>query len=303
MEYLAKNKVKDFFRPHPDLDDWGGFGDWLAIDGSGKLEGGTAKDLIGTAHYANNAGIMTRTAVLLGKESDAAKYRKLRENIVEAFQNRFITPHGLLAGGTQTAYVLALHFGLVPEAARAVAVRELVRNIERNGMHLSTGFVGTPYLLHVLEAAGHVETAYKLLEQETFPSWLFPVKNGATTIWERWDGWTQEKGFQGSFNHCAYGAVGDWMVSTVAGLELDPITPGYKKIVFKPRPGGTLTWAAASLKTGHGKAGIRWELMENELRLDLAVPEGSTAVLSLPQEWTTGKTSFEAGKHRVVASK
>ena len=305
MNYLAKNKVKDFIRAHPDVDGWGGFGDWLALDGSGRTDGGTAKDLIGTALYANNADILARASELLGKKAEAAKYRKLHGNIVKAFQKRYITPDGLLADGTQTSYVLALHFGLVPEAVRATAARELVRKIERNGTHLATGFVGTPYLLHALEANGQLDTAYKLLEQETFPSWLFPVKNGATTIWERWDGWTPDKGFQdkgmNSFNHYAYGAVGDWMVSTVAGLELDPAVPGYKKILFKPRPGGTITWAEATLKTPHGKAAIRWKLKGAELHLDLTVPAGCTASLSLPEKFKTGQKTFTAGTHRVIA--
>lgn len=305
MGYLAKNKVKNFIRAHLDLDSWGGFGDWLALDGSGRVEGGTSKDLIGTAFYANNAAIMARTSELLGKKEAAVRYRKLHDSIVKAFQKRFITPDGLLSGGTQTAYVLALHFNLVPEKVRATSARELVRSIERNGMHLATGFVGTPYLLHVLEATGHIDVAYKLLEQESFPSWLFPVKHGATTIWERWDGWTPDKGFQdtgmNSFNHYAYGAVGDWMVSTVAGLELDPIKPGYKQILFKPRPGGTITRAEATLKTQHGRAGIRWKLKGNELHLDLAIPAGCQGTLSLTDGWKTGSKVFGQGKHRVVA--
>jgi alpha-L-rhamnosidase len=303
MDFLAQNKVKDFIRAHPDKDNWGGFGDWLALDGSGKLEGGTAKDLIGTAHYANNADIMAKTAELLGKATDVKKYRTLHGNIVEAFRNRYITPDGLLAGGTQTAYVLALHFGLVPPASRANAARELVRSIEGNGLHLATGFVGTPYLLHVLEATGHLDVAYKLLEQETFPSWLFPVKNGATTIWERWDGWTPEKGFQdkgmNSFNHYAYGAVADWMVSTVAGLEIG--APGYKKIVFKPRPGGTITWAEAKLKTPGGDASIRWEKKGDVVDLQLTVPEDSEGALSLPDGWKTDVTLFAPGSYQVKA--
>jgi alpha-L-rhamnosidase len=308
MNFMAEHTVKDFIRSHPDVVNWnafggGGFGDWLALDGSGKTEGGTAKDLIGTAHYANDADIMARTAKLLGKKDDARKYRELHGKIVEAFANRFVTPAGLVAGATQTAYVLALHFGLVPRKARAAAARELVRNIELNGTHLGTGFVGAGYLLHALEATGHIDTAYKLLEQETFPSWLFPVKNGATTIWERWDGWTPDKGFQtpsmNSFNHYAYGAVGDWMVSTVAGLEIG--APGYKEILFKPRPGGSITWAEARLRTLQGEAGIHWELKGKTLHLKLTVPRGSTATLSLPKGWKSGKTAFTTGTHKVVA--
>jgi alpha-L-rhamnosidase len=303
MDYLARHKVKDHIRAHPDVDSWGGFGDWLALDGSGRTEGGTAKDLIGTAHYANDARILAETAQLLGKPDEARKYRELHGKIVEAFRNRYITPDGLLACGTQTAYVLALHFDLVPPQARATAARELVRSIERNGMHLATGFVGAAYLLHVLEAHGYLDVAYKLLEQETFPSWLFPVKNGATTIWERWDGWTPEKGFQdksmNSFNHYAYGAVGDWMISTVAGLEI--AEPGYGKILFKPRPGGTITWAEAKLLTPRGEATIRWELSGRTLNLHLTVPPGSEAILSLPEGWTTASTAFNSGTHQIAA--
>jgi alpha-L-rhamnosidase len=307
MEYLAtdKIKVKDFIRGHPDLDHWVGFGDWLALDGGKITEGVTPKDLIGTAMYANSAGIMADAAELLGKAADAKKYRELHGKIVQAFRNRYVTPDGLVVGNTQTGYVLALHFGLIPPALRAKAAAELVRLIKRNGLHLATGFVGTPYLLHVLEATGHLDVAYALLEQETFPSWLFPVKNGATTIWERWDGWTPDKGFQdkgmNSFNHYAYGAVGDWMVSTVAGLEIGEV--GYRKILFKPRPGGTITWAEANLRTPQGDAAIRWELKDGALEVDLTVPAGSEAELSLPPGWKTEARALTAGMHKIVAAR
>ena len=303
LDYLAEHKVKDHIRSHPEKDEWGGFGDWLALDGSGRTEGGTPKELIGTAFYANGVDIVAKTAALLGHTEDASRYRALHREIVKAFAARFITPEGHVIGGTQTGYVVALHFGLMPEALRANAANELVRLITRNGYHIGTGFVGTPYIQHVLEATGHLDTAYKLLEQETFPSWLFPVKNGATTIWERWDGWTPEKGFQdvgmNSFNHYAYGAVGDWMVSTVAGLQFDPAKPGYKQILFKPRPGGTLTWAEARQQTPHGETSIRWELKDGQLMLDLVVPEGATATLSPPDEWDHPTEVLPAGKHQI----
>lgn len=305
MAYLEKEKVLGFIRCHPEKDGWGGFGDWLALDGSGRIDGGTPKDLIGTAFYAHNADILAQTAKLLDHSDDASRWRALHQNIVQAFRNRFVTPDGLIAAGTQTAYVLALHFHLVPEVVRSVTARQLVRLIELNGWKLGTGFVGTPYLLHVLEATGHLDVAYRLLEQEAFPSWLFPVKNGTTTIWERWDGWTPEKGFQdkgmNSFNHYAYGAVGDWMVSTVAGLEA--AAPGYKEILFKPRPGGSLTHAEARLHTPHGETAIRWELKDQTLQLQLTVPQGTMATLSLPPGWSASKTSLEPGTHALQAVK
>lgn len=307
MEFLAAHKVKQFIRCHPDIDSWGGYGDWLALDSSGFTEGGTAKDLIGTAMYANDADLMARIAGLLGKEEDARRYRQLHGDIVAAFRRRFVTPDGLVTGGTQTAHVLALHFGLVPEEGRANAAKELVRLIERNGRHLGTGFVGTPYLLDVLEKSGHLDIAYALLEQETFPSWLFPVKNGATTIWERWDGWTPEKGFQdkgmNSFNHYAYGAVGAWMVSAVAGLELDPEEPGYRHIFFKPRPGGSIAWAEARLATPQGEAGIRWDLQGEALKLDLLVPPGSRASLRLPTGFSGAPDTLAPGRHVLTAAR
>lgn len=311
MEFIAHHRSRGFIRNHPDLKLDGGFahngiGDWLALDGSGKTEGGTPRDLIGTAFYAYDAQIMANVAEILGRTDDAKKYRVLHEQIVAAFRRRFVTPEGLIAAGTQTAHVLALHFGLVPDEACATTARELVRDIESRGFHLSTGFVGTPYLLETLEKHGYLDTAYKLLEQETFPSWLFPVKNGATTIWERWDGWTPDKGFQdkgmNSFNHYAYGSVGAWMVQSVAGLDLDPDEPGYRRVIFRPRPGGTIIWAETSLKTPFGLASIRWELKDSELHLDLTVPRDSHATLSLPNGFTAQlPADLPPGAHSFIA--
>jgi len=301
MEYLSTDKVKDGIRCHPEKDSWGGFGDWLALDGK-DVFGHTRKDLIGTAFYANNARILAETAALLGKSEDESKWKSLRQEIVTAFQKRFVTPDGLIAGSTQTSYVLALHFDLLPESSRGTAAGELVSMLKARDYHLSTGFVGTPYLLHVLEKSGHLDVAYRLLEQETYPSWIFPVKNGATTIWERWDGWTPERGPQdkgmNSYNHYAYGAVGDWMVSTVAGLEIG--APGYKQILFKPRPGGSITSASAKLETPHGMVSIAWKLEDDALKLDLEVPTGCEARLDLPSEYENPTTHFAAGQHKVA---
>lgn len=301
--YLSTTRSKNLIRCHPDLPGFQGYGDWLALDGSGSLFGATPLDLIGTAFLAYDLELMQKIAVVLEKADDADRFGRLHSEVVAAFRHRFVTPEGLLAASTQTAYVLALHFGLLPEHARPVAAGELVRKIKANGFHLGTGFVGTPYLLDVLEAAGHLDLAYKLLEQETFPSWLFPVKNGATTIWERWDGWTPDKGFQdkgmNSFNHYAYGAVGAWMVRSVAGLELDPEAPGYRRVIFRPRPGGTLTWALAEFESQYGKIGIRWEIRERgELSVELTIPSGVEAVFDGPEEFTAIIPALSEGRHR-----
>ncbi len=305
MDFMAQHRCQEHIRSHPDVDSWGGFGDWLALDGGGKTEGITPRDLIGTAFYAYDAELMAKIARVLGREDEAKRFDELHQKVVAAFRRRFVTEDGLLAAGTQTAYVLALRFGLVPEKARLNAVRELVRDIEKREFHIATGFVGTPYILDVLEEAGHLDIAYKLLEQKTFPSWLFPIQNGATTIWERWDGWTPEKGFQdkgmNSFNHYAYGAVGAWMYRSVAGLDLDPAEPGYAHIIFRPRPGGSLTWAEASLESPHGKVGIRWKLDGGNLKVTLTVPENTRATFVAPAGYSVAQSSFGPGIHRVVA--
>ncbi|PAW79494.1 MAG: hypothetical protein B9S32_02850 [Verrucomicrobia bacterium Tous-C9LFEB] len=304
FDFLGREKCKGLIRCHHEVDKWGGYGDWLALDGSGKVDGGTPKDLIGTAFYAYDAGLMEKIATVLGHKADAAKYSQRRAEIAEVFQRRYLTPDGLIASGTQTAAVLALHFGLVANAEqRKLLAQKLARDVEKRGFHLATGFVGTPYLLEVLEENGYLDTAYKLLEQETFPSWLFPVKNGATTIWERWDGWTPEKGPQdkgmNSYNHYAYGAVGAWMYRSVAGLELDPAQPGYQHIIFRPRPGGTITWAEASLETAHGLVSIRWEKAESALKVAVTVPAGTSATLLPPAGYGSAQ-ELKPGRHELT---
>ena len=304
VDYLRIHRSLNHIRSHPGLSgDWQGYGDWLALDGSGKVDGATPKDLIGTAFYAHDVRIMSRVADILGNKDDASAFRTLHQKIVQAFRYRFVTPEGLLASGTQTAYVLALHFELLPEELRETAAMELVRDIERREYHIATGFVGTPYILQVLEANGRLDVAYRLLEQETFPSWLFPVKNGATTIWERWDGWTSEKGFQdkgmNSFNHYAYGAVGEWMYRSVAGLELDVEDPGYRHIILRPRPGGSITSAKAELLTPQGPVAISWKLEKQTLVVDALVPDGARATFSPPPGYSQQGAEWGPGQHSI----
>ncbi|MDR1190342.1 MAG: glycoside hydrolase family 78 protein [Verrucomicrobiales bacterium] len=304
MAYQWQYTRKDGIRSHPDLGKWDGYGDWLAQDGNNG--GSTRKDLIGTAYFAYIADIMAKVAGLLGHAADARRYRRFQAVTIGAFRRRFVTADGLIVSDTQTACVLALRFGLLPKRSRAAAARELARNIEAHGWHLTTGFLGTPYILDVLTDSGYLDVAYKLLEQETFPSWLFPVKHGATTIWERWDGWHPERGVQdagmNSFNHYAYGAVGAWMVATVAGLDLDEARPAYHHINFRPRPGGTLRWARATLRTvSGGEAGIHWQLRDAALHVTLTVPEGSTATFYPPKGYGKAKpVSLSAGRHELT---
>jgi alpha-L-rhamnosidase len=318
MDFLERESIA-LIRCHPNYKGWMGFGDWLSINAE------TPKDLIGTAFFAYDANLMAQIAGILGKRNDASKYRKLASNVKKAFQERYLKgsklppeeleqarklleqEHSISRGNlervdygpvtsevfnidlftpSQTAYVLALHFDLLPEKLRAVAVKELVADIERRNMHLSTGFVGAPYLPHALSNNGELETAYTLLNQKTWPSWLYSVTQGATTIWERWDGWTEERGFQdpnmNSFNHYAYGSIGAWLYQTVAGIEIDPAQPGYKHSVLRPQPGNGLTHAKASLKTLYGELSSAWKLENGKFEWNVTVPANTTATVHLP---------------------
>ena len=266
IEFLSQTS-QNGLRCYAEYTGWHGFGDWLALDGSDGREGGTSKELIGTAFFAYSSHLLAKIAHILGKDEDAERYDNLSRQAREAFVKRFVLPDGTLKGGTQTSYVLALHFDLLPRDLRSIAVAELVRNIGQRDNHLSTGFVGTPYLTWVLSDMDYLDTAYALLKQTTWPSWLYSVTQGATTIWERWDGWTHDKGFQdqamNSFNHYAYGAVGAWMYAVIGGIDLDPEQPGYKHIIMRPQPGGGLTYAKTGLHSMYGLIRSEWTL-ENQ---------------------------------------
>lgn len=285
LAYLERSS-RDFIRCYEDYPGFRGFGDWLALDGSGKVDGGTTKDLIGTAFFAYCARLMSRIAAILGHQRDAVRYRRLFERVRQAFIKRYVTGAGRVAGETQTGYVLALHFDLLPPELRPAAADALARDILNRDTHLATGFVGTPYLPHVLTAVGRIDLAYALLFQRTWPSWLYPVTQGATTIWERWDGWTHDKGFQdpgmNSFNHYAYGAIGEWLYSTVAGIDTDPDQPGYRHLILRPRPGGGLTAARAALETMYGRAVSAWRIDDHRFTWEIVVPPNTTATAYVP---------------------
>lgn len=281
-----KGNTKDLIRSHPDLDTWKGFGDWLALDGSGDVFGGTPKDLIGTALMAYSVSIGAKIAGVLGNKKDQSTYEKLFERIRRAYQKRFISNDGLVTGLTQTSYVLTLQFDLAPESLRPKLVDELVRDIEDHGNKLTTGFVGASYLPHVLSRFGHLDVAYKLLHQKQWPSWLYAVTQGATTIWERWDGWTKENGYQdkgmNSFNHYAYGAIGCWLYQVVAGIEIDPSQPAYKHILLAPQPGGELTRARGKLDSMNGQIVSSWKRREGSFEWEVSVPPNTTATATFP---------------------
>ena len=276
----------DKIRCHPETKfengDWPGFGDWLSINAE------TPHDLIGTAFLVHDLRLLAKMAGVLGLAEDEACYRDASEEIRQAFLRRYVTHDGLVASGSQTAYVLALHFDLLPEGLRANAAAELVRDIKKRKMHLSTGFVGAPYLNHALSKMGELDTAYDLLHQTSWPSWLYSVTQGATTIWERWDGWTHDKGFQdpgmNSFNHYAYGSIGDWLYQVVAGINVDPENPGYKHIILRPQPGGELSHAQAEYESVYGKIVSTWKRDGDRLEWEVVVPPNTEATLVFPAD-------------------
>ena len=264
------------------------FGDWLFYRPNDDNDGRAAvtdKYLIAQTFYAHSTQLLINAAEVLGKKEDIAKYTALLSNIKAAFVKEYMTPTGRLVSGTQTAYVLALQFDMLPEELRSACADRLVANIRDYGNHLTTGFLGTPYICHVLTRFGHNDVAYDLLMQESYPSWLYPVKMGATTIWERWDGIKPDGSFQtpdmNSYNHYAYGAIGDWMYRTIAGINSATDAPGYKSIVIGPKPGRKLTQATAELETAYGTVKSAWVLENNLLKLDVTIPANTRATIML----------------------
>jgi alpha-L-rhamnosidase len=254
------------------------FGDWLSIAAD------TDKSVLATAYFAYDTSLMAKIASVLGRTEDAAKYEALFGEIKAAFNQAYVAADGRIQGDTQTAYVLALRFGLLPDALRPVAAQHLVADIEAKNWHLSTGFVGVGYLCPVLTDAGQADVAYRLLLNETFPSWGYSIKQGATTIWERWDGWTEEKGFQdvgmNSFNHYSLGSVGEWLQRYVAGIDTD--APGFAKITLRPHPSRRLPSVRASFDSLHGSIGSAYAWEGDTLKWRVTVPANTTALLSIP---------------------
>ncbi|HMK16760.1 MAG TPA: family 78 glycoside hydrolase catalytic domain [Chitinophagaceae bacterium] len=283
------------------------FGDWLfyrPFDDNDGRSAVTDKYMIAQCFFANSVQIMINTAKVLGKNEDANKYTSLLKNVKDAFLKEYVTGNGRLVSGTQTAYVLALNFDMLPENLREQTVNKLVENIKSYSNHLTTGFLGTPYLCHVLNRFGKTDVAYTLLMQETYPSWLYPVKMGATTIWERWGGIHPDSTFEpasmNSFNHYAYGAIGDWMYRVVAGLDTYDDAPGYKHIKIQPHIGGGLTNASASLQTYYGKASSGWKIEGNKIIMDVEIPANTTATVFVP---ASNKEAITENGNAVSSSK
>ena len=265
------------------------FGDWLFYsppDDNGGRAAVTDKYFIAQCFYAHSTQLLINAAKVLGKEEDVSTYNSLLKKIKAAFLKEYVTPNGRLTSGTQTAYVLALNFDMLPDSIRTEAAQRLVENIKSYNNHLTTGFLGTPFLCHVLTRFGFDSIAYKLLLQDTYPSWLYPVKMGATTIWERWNGIAPDGSFapasMNSFNHYSYGAIGDWLYRVVAGIDTYQDNPGYKHSFIKPHVGGNLSYANADLETLYGKISSHWKVADNKFYLDVVIPVNTQCDVYLP---------------------
>jgi alpha-L-rhamnosidase len=253
------------------------YGDWLAIGSQ------TPKDLIATAFWAYDAFLLSRMAKALGRKSDAQKYEQLFSDIRGAFQQAFVHSDGTVGSASQTSYVLALHMNLLPENLRNAAADKLVEDIDAHDGHLTTGFLGTPYLMLELSKTHHSDVAYQLLFNTTFPSWGYMIKHGATTMWERWNG-DQMMGdpSMNSYNHYAYGAVGEWLYRYAAGIDTDPDDPGFHRIVLRPQFNSLLKDVSAAYDSSYGKITSVWHDDDGAITWDVTIPPNTTGVLHFP---------------------
>jgi alpha-L-rhamnosidase len=275
-----------------------GYGDWLQpyssgqrsgpADWMGGLVGDTPRPLLGSAFRARSVQILADAARVLGRTEDAVRYGKEAAEVRAAFTKAYFDAEGRLSirPETQTAYTLAIAFDLLPESMRRNAGEHLARLVREAGTHLRTGFLGTPHLVPALDRTGHADLAAEVLLQETYPSWFFSINQGATTIWERWNSYTRADGFgdvsMNSFNHYAYGAIGQWMYERLAGLSPDPAQPGYRHFFVRPLVIPQLESARAEHETPYGKAVSGWSRKGAHVIVEVIVPPNTTATASLP---------------------
>ncbi|HEX2101735.1 MAG TPA: alpha-L-rhamnosidase C-terminal domain-containing protein, partial [Candidatus Synoicihabitans sp.] len=263
------------------------YGDWLCLPSDTSFRTHSPmKNLLATAYWADDAAKLARIARELGREADAQRFVAMFERVRGAFQREFVRPDGRMTVETQTAYLLALAFDLLPSELRDASATHLVENIRALGWHLSTGFIGISHLNPTLTLTGHADVAYRLLLQEEYPSWLYPVRHGATTIWERWNGWTERDGFfnpqMNSFNHYSLGSIGEWLFRHVAGIELDDDTSGFTRFVLRPSPGGGLRHADGRYTTMHGEITSHWQRDGATFRWEITVPPNTSARVYVP---------------------
>ena len=277
-QFASMKKWVDYITAHTTTKDlWTGgehYGDWLGLDApSGSYKGSSREDLIASAFYAHSTALVIKAGRVLGQ--DISAYEALYEHIVRAFRQAYPVYQ------TQTECTLAVYFALAEDTQKTAD--QLAQMIRSCGTKLQTGFVGTPYLLHALSAHGYTELAYDLLLRREYPSWLYPVTKGATTIWEHWDGQMENGDFwssdMNSFNHYAYGAVADWVYTVAAGIQTVEEKPGYAAVRIAPQPDKRLDWLEASVETRHGLVRSRWEKQRDMWRYEIETPVEAEVVI------------------------
>jgi alpha-L-rhamnosidase len=255
-----------------------GYGDWLSVNAD------TPKDLIATAFYAHTAMLMSEISLLLDRKNETEKFRNLFKEIKTAFYNKYFK-QGIINFKTQTAFVLTISFCLVEDNKTDEIFSYLIEDIEKRDYHVSTGFIGLAYLFPVLSKYGRSDVIYKILLNDSYPSWLNMINNGATTMWERWDSWSPEKGFfdplMNSFNHTSLGVIGEWFYNGIGGINM--VEPGFKKMVIKPQTGGGLTFAEVTYNSLYGRVEVKWELNKNNLYTQVTIPVNTFAEIILPR--------------------
>lgn len=283
------------------------YGDWLA-PGESLVENVKKGKWTATAYFAHSADLLSQIAEILGRRKESLKYRLLFQHVRTAFQHTFLGSDGHLKNGFQSLYVLAVQFGLLEKREQQLAVQDLVTDIRARDGHLATGFVGTPFINFVLSDHGYADLAYEILLKETPPGWMYQIKCGATSMWERWDALKEDGTVKDgkdadinmvSFNHYSYGSVGNWLYTRVAGLE--PLKAGYQEFRVKPIVGGGLHSAAVSYESRYGHIESQWSLDGQTFVLHVTVPDGTTAFIELPNgekyQAKGGTWSYECSYH------
>jgi alpha-L-rhamnosidase len=255
------------------------YGDWLALDAKEPWDATTPRDLVGTAEWANSTKLMIEMAAAIDAAEDRAFLEELHQRVIRAFQSAFVKADGTIGNASQTGYILALHYNLLPAGLRQTALAKLSADIRRRGTLLSTGFLGTPYALDVLADGGETELVYQLLKRTQYPSWGYMVAKGATTIWERWNGDVGDVSMN-SYNHYALGAVCGFLFRRVGGIE--QIEPGFRRFRVRPLPHRLMRRAGADYESVLGRISTDWQLNDENFALSLSVPANATAEVHIP---------------------
>ena len=290
---------------HNDYGDWLN-GDTLIQEGWPKQGAECPKEVFATLMWFQSAKAAEEMAESVAKDVtpdlQPAVFAKQASLVQEAFLKAYVDSEGKIKGDTQAGYAIALGIDILPEALRAKAFGHLLKAIERAKNHISTGFHSTHHLMQVLTRYGRSDIAYMLLSNKTFPGWGYSIEQGATTIWERWDGFVKGRGFQdpgmNSFNHWAFGSVGEWMMEGIIGIKIGE--PGWRRFSIAPQIGGNLTWAKGHFDAPTGRISVSWKVKGDDLSIDVDIPANATAMFTIPSGWTGNvDRTLTSGHHSI----